>query len=110
MGLALVFALQVVGLCFCLPPVVAEHDCCPRGDASTDGVSAALVARADCCPEGPGLRAILRGDETGPSTGMRFTQAVVTSLPRYDEVRSHGGLVRPLRCAAAVSRSPILRI
>ena len=67
-GLALVFALQIVGLCFCGPASGEAHGCCPPAPETDlpNGANFASLpehAAKPCGPDGPGLRAVLRVGE-----------------------------------------------
>ena len=114
-GLALVFALQIVGLCFCMPAAVDEHDCCPPNETDFPGglsVDLSAPTSTDCCPDGPGMRAILR-----------ISEPDVTASPNIHATVVHAWLVRtnapaqphytgsvPVGRVSPARRSPILRI
>lgn len=116
-GLVLVFALQIVGLCFCMPAAVDEHDCCPPTN-ETDFPSGLSVfnlstrTSPDCCPDGPGMRAILRISEPETTTTQISHATVVPAWLVRSNVPArppHTGSM-PVGHDSSVRRSPILRI
>ena len=116
-GLALVFAFQIVGLCFCMPAAVDEHGCCPPTNEADfpSGPSVfnlSTQARPDCCHESPGMRAILRISEPETTTTQISHATVVPLWLVRSDVPArppHTGSV-PVRHDSSVRRSPILRI
>jgi len=114
-GLAMLFSLQIFGLCFCMPAAVDEHDCCPPTSHTDGGVNAASLSAREgtsCCPDGLGMRAVPSVSEPGVATTQSLHAAVAQawpgrysapSEPRHTDSVSAGS-------AASVRRSPILRI
>lgn len=116
-GLALVFALQIVGLCFCSPAAKDEHDCCPEtGQTDVPGsmtvASLSAPAGTTCCPDGVAVRASLQiGEPKLTVTQSMQATVVVAWLVRSDvPARSNHTDSASAGRAFSTLRSPILRI
>jgi len=120
-GIALVFLVQIMGLCLCLSRASASsdpHACCPRpapkpGGSSTPFATSSITDHArDCCPTTLHARTDVRLNEREPSPAPApYVVASAASLTMLaDKATPIGGTPAASVRASSPPRSPVLRI
>lgn len=120
-GVALIFLVQVMGLCLCLSQASASsdpHACCPRPASTPGGSSASRPTSSmtdharDCCPLSLHARTDVRlkEREPAPAPAPYLVASSASFITPAHHATPFGGTAAASARASSPPRSPVLRI